>query len=67
MKSKTPPPKLFLTLAEAAEACGVSPDTLRGAVRHGSLRGKKTGANGGGMYLFRATDLEAWYEGLEAA
>lgn len=67
MKTKTPPPKLFLTLAEAAEACGVGKDTLRGAVAAGTLRAKRTGPNAGGLYLFRVADLEAWFENLDAA
>lgn len=65
--TKTQPIKLFLTLAEASEAVGLSKDTLRGAVARGTLRAKKTGENGGGVFLFRVADLEAWYEGLEAA
>lgn len=67
MKTKTLPPKLFLSLAEAAEATGMGPDYLRGAVAAGILRAKRTGPNGGGRYLFRLADLEAWFEGLEAA
>lgn len=67
MRSTTPPPKLFLTLAEASLATGVGPDTLRGAVAHGTLRAKRTGPNAGGLYLFRVKDLEDWFDKLSAA
>jgi hypothetical protein len=61
------PPRLFLTLSEAAEACGVRPDLLRGQVAHGLLRAKRTGPQAGGKYLFRVADLEAWYDNLKDA
>ena len=60
-------PTLYLTLDEAATAVGVSADLLVGAVKIGTLRAKRTGPNGGGRYLFRVSDLEEWYEGLEDA
>lgn len=59
--------RLFLSLAEAAEATGMSPAFLRGAVAEGKLKAKRTGPNGGGHYKFRVSDLEAWFDGLEAA
>lgn len=59
--------KLFLTRAEAAEACGVSPDTIRRAKDSGHLRAKKTGENGGGKELYRVADLEAWFDSLQDA
>lgn len=65
--TKAPVARLRLTLAEAAEAVGLSPDTLRGAVANGRLRAKRTGDNGGGKYLFRPADLERWIEGFEDA
>jgi hypothetical protein len=64
MKSTTPLPRLFLSLAEASEATGMSPDYLRGAVALGTLKAKRTGPNGGGNYKFRLKDLEDWFEGL---
>jgi excisionase family DNA binding protein len=63
----TSAPKLFLTLDEASKSCGVSKDTLRGAVAAGKLRAKRTGPNAGGLYLFRVRDLEDWFDGLAAA
>ena len=60
-------PRLFLRLNEAAESVGTSPDVLRAAVRSGHLRAKRTGRDGGGLYLFRVSDLEAWFDGLEDA
>ncbi|GAB7004433.1 hypothetical protein JCM18899A_19060 [Nocardioides sp. AN3] len=50
----------YYTLAEAAERMDVSPDHLKAAVYFGHLRGKRTGPNGGGRYLFRGADLDAW-------
>lgn len=58
---------MFYRLNEAAEECGVSPDVLRAAVRNGNLRAKRTGKDGGGLYLFRPADLEAWFDRLEDA
>lgn len=59
-------PKLFLTRKEAAEACGVSVDTIARAKQRGDLRAKKT-ASRGGKELYRVIDLEAWFDGLEDA
>lgn len=56
-------PRLFLTRKEAAEACGVSEDTIRRAKESGRLRAKKTGAKGG-KELYSIAALEAWFEGL---
>lgn len=60
-------PRLFLTRVEAAESCGVAPDTIRRAIKSGALRAKRTGKNGGGKDLIRVTDLDAWFDGLEDA
>lgn len=65
--SAKPLPRMFLNLAEAAEVTGMSPAYLRGAVAEGLLKAKRTGPNGGGRFKFRIADLEAWFEGLEAA
>lgn len=60
--------KLAYTRAEAAEACSVSEDTIKRAIRRGTLRAKRSGENGGGKYLITATALQAWLEdGLEDA
>lgn len=56
--------KLAYTMAEAAEACGVSETTIRRAAKSHALLGKRTGENGGGPYLFIRAELEAWLEGL---
>lgn len=56
-------PRLFLTRKEAAEACGVSEDTIRRAKEAGRLKAKKTGPKGG-KELYSIAALEAWYEGL---
>lgn len=63
----TTPPRLFLSRAEAAEACGVRADTIRRAIKSGALKAKRTGKNGGGKDLIRVIDLEAWFDGLEDA
>lgn len=60
-------PRIFLTRAEAAEACGVGTDTIRRAINSGALRAKRTGKNGGGKDLIRVADLEAWFETLADA
>ncbi len=60
-------PPFFFTLRTASARCGVSKDVLEEAVRAGRLRGKRTGANGGGLYLFSRAQLDAWFEGLEDA
>lgn len=61
-----PAPKLFLTRREAAEACGVSVDTIARAKQRGDLKAKKTSQRGG-KELYRVTDLEKWFDGLEDA
>lgn len=66
-ESTSPRPRLFLRLNEAAEACGVSQDVMRAAVQTGNLRAKRAGKDGGGLYLFRPADLEAWFDRLEDA
>lgn len=55
---------MFFTFAQASAKCGVSQDVLKDAVRTGRLRGKRTGENGGGLYLFSREQLESWFEGL---
>lgn len=59
-------PTLFLSRKQAAEACGVSTDTIARAVKAGHLKAKKT-ATRGGKELYRVADLEKWFDGLEDA
>jgi len=56
--------RISLNLRQAAEATGVGPDTLRAAVAAGTLRAKRTGERGGGLYLFTPEALSAWLESL---
>lgn len=56
-------PRLFLTRREAAEACGVSEDTIRRAKEAGRLKAKKTGTKGG-KELYSIGSLESWFDGL---
>lgn len=63
-RSDASPEPFYFTFKTAAGRCGVSQDVLKDAVRAGRLRGKRTGANGGGLYLFSRAQLEAWFEGL---
>lgn len=55
---------LFYTFKTASALCDVSEEVLKEAVRAGRLQGKRTGANGGGLYLFSREQLGAWFEGL---
>lgn len=56
--------RISYNLRQAAAETGVSPDTLKAAVAEGTLRAKRTGKGGGGLYLFTHAALEAWLEGL---
>lgn len=67
MASEIPPDRRFLSLAEAAQVTGMSPDYLKAAVANGQLRAKRTGPNGTGLYKFRIADLDAWFDALEVA
>lgn len=58
---------LFLTRAQAAEACNVSEDVLRKHINAGKLRAKKSGDNGGGKYLISRDALREWFEDLPDA
>jgi len=64
-------PKLSYSVAEAAEVTGVSPDTIKRAIRARHLKARRSAvdANGvpAGKYLIFHADLIAWLEGLEAA
>lgn len=56
---------------QAAEACGVSEDTIKKAIAAGGLRAKRSGTNedgdGVGKYLITAGALTAWLESLADA
>lgn len=71
-------PKLSLNTDEAAIATGLSPDTIKKAIRSGALRAKRSGrlekdttrGNAGdpaGRYLVTVDALRAWLDGLEDA
>lgn len=63
----TAPLRVSLRLDEAAELTGVSKDTLREAIRKGYLRAKRSGINGGGLYLITPAALAEWVDQLEDA
>ncbi|GEB17089.1 hypothetical protein NSI01_54040 [Pimelobacter simplex] len=58
-------PCISMTLAEAAPACGVSTSLLKQAIEAGTLRSKRTSANG--TYLVTPAALRAWFESLPDA
>lgn len=60
-------PQVAFTAEAAAEVMGVSKETILRAVKAGKLRGKRSGANGGGLYLFSLAQLQEWFDGLEDA
>lgn len=71
-------PKLALNTDEAAIATGLSPDTIKKAIRSGALRAKRSGrlekdttrGNAGdpaGRYLVTINALQQWLDGLEDA
>jgi excisionase family DNA binding protein len=59
--------RLSYTRDEAAEAMGVSKDTITRAVNAGALRAKRTGDRGGGKYLISSASLLAWFDSLQDA
>ncbi len=63
--------KMFLTREEAAQACGVSLDTIRRSINRGALRAKRTSKNAAGepcgKYLISVAELQAWFDQLEDA
>lgn len=60
-------PRLGYSREEAAQICGVSLDTIRRAINKGTLRAKRTGANGGGKYLITEQAIRDWLETLDDA
>lgn len=62
-----PAEQLFYNADQAAARCGVSKATLLEAVAAGRLRGKRSGVNGGGLYLFSRDQLAQWFDSLEDA
>lgn len=64
------PQPAYLTLDEAAEYLRLSISTVKRAIYSDGpdrLPAKKTGSGGGGKYLIRVTDLDAWFDGLADA
>ena len=71
-------PKLALNTDEAAVATGLSPDTIKAAIRSGRLRAKRSGrlekdttrgkaGDPAGRYLIYVDALREWLDGLEDA
>lgn len=60
-------PRVALDVDEAAESCAVKRDTVMRAIRSGRLRARRSGEGGGGKYLVRVVDLEAWIESMPSA
>lgn len=71
-------PKLALNTEEAAIATGLSPDTIKKAIRSGALRAKRSGrlekdcgaGNAGdpaGRYLVTIAALQEWLDSMEDA
>lgn len=58
-------PCISMTLSEAAPACGVSTTFLKQAIELGTLRAKRTSANG--VYLVTPDALRAWFDRLPDA
>lgn len=52
---------LTVTIAGAAQATGLSPDTIRDAVNKAELPAKRSGRR----ILIRWVDLQKWVDGLE--
>jgi excisionase family DNA binding protein len=52
------PERLFFNLDEAAQLVGLTPPTLRRAIRQGQLAYAKPGR----AYLVKITDVNAWLE-----
>lgn len=63
--------KLAYTRAEAAEATGLSEDTIKKAIASGALKAKRSGRNEGGdgvgKYVIMTAALNAWLEQLADA
>jgi excisionase family DNA binding protein len=60
----TTPTRTYFSRDEAAKHMSVSVETIKRAIYSGALKAKKTGANGGGVYIIASDDLDAWFEGL---
>ena len=66
----SPIPRICLTRREAAEACGVSEDTIRRAKNTGALKAKRLTSDPtrlGGKELYSPAALQAWFDGLPDA
>lgn len=64
-------PRIALNTTDAAEACGVSVDSIKAAIRSGALRAKRSARteNGdpAGRYLVTVDALRDWLDGLPDA
>lgn len=63
-------PRLAFTRKEAAEMCGVSPDTIAKAKAAGALKAKRLTddpTKKGGKELYTAAALQSWLDSLEDA
>lgn len=56
---------------QAAEACGLSEDTIKRAINSGALKAKRSATNkdgdGVGKYIVLASELNRWLESLADA
>lgn len=52
---------ITVTIAQAAQATGLSPDTIRKAVNKAELPAKRNGSR----ILIRWDDLQKWVDGME--
>jgi hypothetical protein len=63
--------KLAYSLLEAADATGLSEDSLKQAIRRGDLKAKRSArsedGDGVGKYILTASALNAWLDGLADA
>jgi excisionase family DNA binding protein len=58
---RSPVERVWLTIDEASQRCGVSKPTLYAAARDGELRGYQRGK--GGTWRVHVDDLDAWMRG----
>lgn len=63
--------KLSYNVKEAAEATGLSQDTVKRAIRSGDLKAQKSGKDKGGepvgKYVIQVHHLKDWLDGMAAA
>lgn len=61
------PQPIAVTREGATELVPVSKDTITRAINSGKLKAKRTGENGGGLYLISVAALHKWFNELEDA